>query len=100
MSASAPRGVATRYAARLLDALGAPEVSPDLADEAPEAAFARCGLLALTGPRDDAPVPCAVPVANRADAALAAFEALAGQTTGLRGSDLLTERAALMGLER
>jgi hypothetical protein len=91
------------YAQRLLDALGiAPLRAIDLPDEHPALAWARSGLMALTGPADGAPQMCPLPLAACADGALAALAALApaGVFADLRGSRLLAERAQLAGHAR
>lgn len=96
---------ARRYAARLLRDLGhAPEPADDfgLHPEHPAVAAARCGLTSLSGAADAAPQLCPAPLAACADGALAALASLAppGTFSGLRGSALLTERAAVFGHTR
>ncbi len=67
-----------------------------LVDEHPALNWARSGLMALTGAADAARL-CPVALGTAADGALGALAALApvGVFDDLRGSDLLTERAAL-----
>jgi hypothetical protein len=94
---------ARRYAQHLLDVLSAaPPCAPEPPDEHPALAWARTGLMALTGAADGAPQMCPVPLTACADGALAALAALApvGALEGLRGSDLLAERAVFMGHTR
>ncbi|TJY58939.1 CoA transferase [Sinimarinibacterium sp. CAU 1509] len=92
-------GIGAVYARRLLEAVGYPSITVELAAEHPALSAARCGLMALTGPADGAPLPCPAPLAACADGALAALAALApmGALDGLRGANLLTERAAIAG---
>jgi crotonobetainyl-CoA:carnitine CoA-transferase CaiB-like acyl-CoA transferase len=95
---------ARRYAGQCLQALGFGDAAGaiELAPEHPAAAAARCGLMALTGDADGEPELCPAPLAACADGVLAALAAIApaGALRGLSGSQLLTERAALMGLSR
>ncbi len=95
--------VAAAYAARLLDSLGL-KPSPALRtpNQHPAIAWAASGLMELSGPADGAPQMCPVPLAACADGALTALASLAPQTDldGLRGAQLLAERAAIMGLRR
>lgn len=103
MNEPARGAVASRYAARLLRDVGAAGLQPGpVPDESPDEAFERSGLLALTGPAEGPPVACPIAVASCADGALAALSALAppGACHGLRGADLLAERASIMGLSR
>lgn len=100
---SAEPGLAARYAERLLAELGV-EPSRPLAgvDEHPALGWARSGLMALTGSADGPPQLCPVPLTACADGALAALASLAPAAAfdGLRGSDLLAERAAIAGYTR
>ena len=59
--------------------------------------WASSGLMALTGEAHDEPQICPLPLAACADGALAALAVLApsGAMAGLRGSQMLAERAAL-----
>ncbi len=97
-------GVATAYARQLLDSLGAvPRRLPDLPGEHPALTWARSGLMSLTGRAEGPPLMCPVPLAACADGALAALASLAPESaafSGLRGSQLLGERAASAGLSR
>lgn len=92
---------AQAYAERLLHGLGRSERA-QLSAEHPALAAARCGLHALTGPRDGAPRMPPAPLASCADAALAALRALpsGGALAGIDGAALLGERAACDGLQR
>ncbi len=92
-------GIGAAYARQLLDAVGCDAVPVSLASEHPALSAARCGLMALTGRADGAPLICPAPLASCADGALAALAALApaGVLDGLRGANLLTERAAIAG---
>jgi crotonobetainyl-CoA:carnitine CoA-transferase CaiB-like acyl-CoA transferase len=102
----APRGLnrtARAYAARLLADLGQRPLRPlELTDEHPALAWARSGLMALTGTREGAPQMCPAPLAACADGALAALASLApeGRFAGLGGAQLLAERAAITGHSR
>lgn len=94
---------AAGYAQSLLDGLRATPAQPLRApDEHAALNWARSGLMALTGEADGAPLLCPVPLGLAADGALAALAALApgNALDGLRGSELLTERAALSRLQR
>ena len=97
-------GAASDYANILLSTLGASVMRRDApADMHPAMAWARSGLMALTGnARGDAQM-CPVPLASCADGVIKAIGAIAG-TDGLRlppsGSALLGERAAIAGLRR
>ena len=94
---------AARYALQLLEALGVEAQRPVAAvPEHPAAGWARSGLMALTGAADGAPQMCPVPLTACADGALAALASLAPENAlgDLRGSQLLTERAAIAGYSR
>jgi len=70
-------------------------------EEHPAITWAHSGLMHLTGQPDGAPTMCPVPLAACADGALAALASLAGvDFGGLRGSQLLAERAAIAGYRR
>jgi len=99
--AQALSGTARAYGERLLASLGIASALA-AADEHPALGWARCGLMALTGRADGAPQMCPIPLAACADGALAALASLAppGAFDGLRGSSLLSERAALADLRR
>lgn len=91
-------GTAQRYAERLIFELC---IQPQRAICAPRrhpaAVWAESGLMVLTGDAGGTPQLCPVAIANCADGALAALESLApeGRLTGLDGSALLAERAAM-----
>ena len=92
---------AARYAGKLLADLGvSANISVPGTLQHPAERWADCGLMHLTG--DDEPEVCPVPLPDCADGALAAFRAVTGQHVppGTTGSRLLTERAALMHLQR
>ncbi len=96
-------GIAAAYARSLLASLGLPPARTlAIAEEHPALTWVRSGLMALTGERNGAPMMCPVPLASCADGALAALASLApaGAFAGLRGSFLLSARAALAGLSR
>ncbi|MDB5972526.1 MAG: CoA transferase [Hydrocarboniphaga sp.] len=101
---AAAEETARRYAEQCLRAHGLPRAPRpiDLAAEHPAAAAARCGLMMLTGDAGGEPELCPAPIAACADGVLAALEAIApaGVLNGLRGSQLLTERAAITGALR
>jgi crotonobetainyl-CoA:carnitine CoA-transferase CaiB-like acyl-CoA transferase len=95
--------VARRYAQRLLASLRTRPLRPIEANDAdPAVAWAASGLMQLTGRPDGPPLPCPVPLASCADGALAALASLAppGAFTGIHGSRLLAERAAITGATR
>jgi crotonobetainyl-CoA:carnitine CoA-transferase CaiB-like acyl-CoA transferase len=91
------------YGRRLLDDLGA---TADMASDGdpvhPALLLAESGLITLTGEPDSEPVLCPVPLASCANSALDAFRELAGveALAGVPGYRLLTERAAINGLQR
>jgi crotonobetainyl-CoA:carnitine CoA-transferase CaiB-like acyl-CoA transferase len=96
-------GYANSYAAALLQALGGVvQHQEGPANVHPAIAFARSGLMALSGHPDEPPQLCIAPLASCADGALKALAALApkGHFEGLHGSALLSERAALTGFSR
>ena len=97
---AAPELTARRYAAQLLRDLAVePPATLDLSDAHPAVTQARCGLMALSGEPQRPPQLCPAPLAACADGALAALASLAptDRFAGLRGSALLTERAAVFG---
>ena len=99
--AVAGEGVALDYARSLLGTLGASvNALPGPAAEHPALAFARSGLMALTGAADGEPVLCPLPLAACADGVIAALNTIAARPLSLRGAALLTERAAAAGLRR
>jgi hypothetical protein len=94
--------IARRYAETLLRSL-AVDLAPaaSIPDEHPAEAWARSGLMALTGPADGEALLCPVPLPSCAEGALGALRALADRPLAdLDGAALLTERAALDGLCR
>lgn len=96
-------GVASRYAAALLSHLGAqPRRLGGTDDERPALAWARSGLMALTGARDAPPLMLAAPLASCADGVVRALAALGAQLPAgfADGAALLAERAARLGLQR
>lgn len=96
-------GVASRYAAALLESLGAaPRACGGAADEHPALVWARSGLMALTGARDAPPRMLAAPLAACADGVVRALAALGARVPEAYadGAALLAERAALLGLQR
>lgn len=96
-------GAASRYAAVLLAALGArPCERGGAPDEHPALAWARAGLMGLTGRRDGPPLMLAAPVAACADGVLKALAALGARLPDdcASGATLLGERAAILGLQR
>lgn len=91
---------APAYASQLLQSLGLRSPRPLAAsDEHPALAWARSGLMHLTGPRHGPGLMCPAPLASCADGALAALACLGqpGAFPGWRGSQLLGERAAITG---
>ena len=91
------------YAGKLLDDLGA-ELEPvaTATGDHPARRAAESGLMSLTGAAGGPPLVCPVPLASCADDTLDAFRAVA-QTDVLpatSGSQLLTERAAILGRQR
>lgn len=93
---------AARYAASLLAELGHASADVKAEYEHPALGWARSGLMALTGEAEGEPQLCAVPLTACADGALAALASLAAPAAfaGLRGSQLLAERAAIAGHRR
>lgn len=100
-AAAAEGDSAQRYARRLLADLGRPE-RPRLPPIHPALRAAHCGLHWLTGPSHAPPRICPVALATAADGALAALASLPGGAPlrALDAGELLTERAALLGLQR
>ncbi|MBP6104978.1 MAG: CoA transferase [Steroidobacteraceae bacterium] len=100
----AGRGTATDYARALLASLGATvSVSPGPDDTDPSAAWARSGLMALTGRVDGLPQMCPVAIASCADGVMKALRCVAPATLAgalPAGAALLGERAAIAGLHR
>jgi crotonobetainyl-CoA:carnitine CoA-transferase CaiB-like acyl-CoA transferase len=80
-----------------------PAATGDPADACAVLAFARSGLMNLTGPEAGPPLAPVAPVLRRAEAMTAAVAALAGRRGApvrLALGRLLTERAALSGFRR
>lgn len=103
LSGIAPERLARRYGEQLLALLGLKSQQPLLlADEHPALSWAGSGLMSLTGHADGPPQMCPTAIAACADGALAALASLAPtpRLKGMRGSQLLTERAAIAGLKR
>ncbi len=100
-AAQALTHTARAYGEQLLASLGL-SCELALADEHPALTWAQSGLMSLTGRADGAPQMCPIPLAACADGVLAALASLAPKDTfdGLRGSQLLSERAAIAGLQR
>ncbi len=105
----AGEGSASRYAAALLSTLGAQvraEAGPQ--DTPPAIAWARSGLMWLTGASDGPGRMLPAPVAACANGVLQALEGLKGLNgrgarltpAWQRGEDMLVHRAALLGLRR
>lgn len=102
-STSDPESCATDYARQLLDSLGVPHEGPVAAPAVhPAIAWARSGLMWLTGLAGGAPQMCPAPLASCADGTLAALRIVSGGRlpAELRGAALLGERAAIAGLAR
>lgn len=98
-----PESTATRYAELLLRSLGVVRPAAITAPgEHPAIAWARSGLMWLTGPADGPPQMCPAPLAACAEGALAALWAVAGSQPALApgAASLLGERAATAGLSR
>ncbi len=94
---------AGNYAQKLLKDLRATPAHPlRVTEEHPAQSWAHSGLMTLTGHVDGPPLLCPVPLGSAADGALAALAAIApqGAFDDLRGSALLTERAALNAHQR
>ena len=94
-------GAAFDYARALLSTLGARvDARSGPVAEHPALAWARSGLMALTGAADGEPVLCPLPLAACADGVIAALNTIAAQPLSLRGASLLAERAAAAGHRR
>lgn len=103
MSTTPTSNLAAVYAKRLLEGLGARPLRCIAADDShPALAWARSGLMSLTGFAEGEPLMCALPVATCADGALAALASLApaGAFEDLSGAALLAERGAIAGHTR
>lgn len=90
------------YASHLLQSLGCKvAVIPSHSIQHPAISWARSGLMILTGGSEPQVLP--LPLATCADGVLLALRSLVEDENvlkGIRGSRLLTERAAMLGLER
>lgn len=97
-------GMATGYARELLESLGGEcTVVAGRADAPPAIAWARSGLMSLTGRAEGAPQMCPAPLASCADGVIRALRCLAPGALVSEfpdGSALLGERAAIAGLHR
>ncbi|MCX7162116.1 MAG: CoA transferase [Rhodocyclales bacterium] len=97
-------GAASDYAHVLLSTLGASVVrGTAAADEHPALAWARCGLMALTGSAAGEARMCPAPLASCADGVIKAIAAIAAAGSvhlPPSGAALLGERAAIAGLRR
>lgn len=94
-------GLATDYAALLLDTLGVcVQRQPRRDDAHPAVAWADSGAMALTGRADGSPLMCPAPLASCIEGVRIAFAALAGGGCSLPGAEVLGERAALAGMTR
>lgn len=100
----AGRGAATDYARALLESLGAAVTLSNGPDDPTAAiAWARSGLMALTGLADGPAQMCPAPLAGCADGVVKALGSLVSPASADRlpaGHTLLGERAALAGLHR
>lgn len=102
LTAAVSNWQALRYSQRLLADLQVSVGAVEIRDEHPAQAWARSGLMFLTGRADGSPLMCPVPVTACAEGALAALRAMApvGALDGLDAAQLLAERAAIAGLSR
>jgi crotonobetainyl-CoA:carnitine CoA-transferase CaiB-like acyl-CoA transferase len=96
-------GLATQYAGKLLNDLGADviQLSGDR-DDHPARRWAQSGLMAITGIVDQSPLMCPAPLASCGDGAMAALRSITNSKIpeNLSGADLMAERAAILGLHR
>ena len=101
IQADSDSALARRYTVQLCDdlKLAAPAIL-NVPDEHPATAWARSGLMALTG--DDRPQLCIAPIVSAAQGAMSLLRAMApdGGLDDLDAATLLGERAALMGSTR
>jgi len=90
------------HARALLDELGWHQLGGNGNADHPAVAWARSGLMDVTGWANGPGLMCPAPLAAAADGAMAAFVALAGIRNGTMptGSSLLGQRARLRGLRR
>jgi len=100
MSAGAARWE-VEYAQALLAACGWEGAVDDAGAEHPAVAWARSGLMEVTGWAAGAGLMCPAPLAAAANGAMRAFRAVSGLVDGVPGgAALLGERARLRGLSR
>jgi crotonobetainyl-CoA:carnitine CoA-transferase CaiB-like acyl-CoA transferase len=94
--------LAGMHARALLDELGWHRLGCNDGADHPAVAWARSGLMDVTGWATGPGLMCPAPLAATADGAMAAFAALAGFQGGAMptGSSLLGQRARLRGLRR
>lgn len=94
--------LASRFAGKLLNDLGASVVPERGPCTHPARRWAESGLMVLTGERTGKPELCPVPLPDCADGTLSALRAVTGQRLldGIGGAQLLTERAAITGYQR
>lgn len=92
---------AAEYATHLLHSLGL-ETAPVISSLHPALAWARSGLMSLTGWPEGEPLMCPAPVAACADGALDALRIVSvpHRFVGLSGAALCAERAAIAGHSR
>ncbi len=103
IAAAADDGLVGAYAALLLASLDMPISLPAFGpDPHPALVCAESGLMALTGEAAGPPQLCPAPIASCANGVLRAWRAAFGPSRldTLDGAQLLTERAAIMGLQR
>ena len=102
MSPREENDLAGAHARALLDELGWDQLDCDGRADHPAVAWARSGLMDVTGWANGPGLMCPGPLAAAADGAMAAFAALAGIPHGAMptGSSLLGQRARLLGLRR
>jgi len=103
MATAPTNNFARIYAKHLLEELGAQPLRDVLADDIhPALAWARSGLMSLTGFADGAPLMCPLPIAACANGALAALASLAPENAlnDFNGAALLAERGAIAGHTR
>lgn len=101
IQANSDSALARRYTVQLCHDLKlAVPATLKIPEEHPATAWARSGLMALTG--DDRPELCIAPVVSAAQAVLALLQSMApaGNLDDLDAATLLGERAALMGSTR
>lgn len=95
--------IAGIYASKLLATLGqSTQAIASVHDEHPALTWRACDMMSLTGDASQAGLMCPAPIAACADGVTLALESLTGKALpwAWRGSQLLTERARIMGLAR